>query len=152
MVSLERQINEAKKCILVCANCHRGIHAGYYKVPDNYESLFDEQQAQYLLEKNQEIKEGKKHYCKSCGKLLNNNSTYCLECGHKVQRVVGRPTRRVVERPTRQELKNLIRNQPFTQIAKKYNISDNAIRKWCIYEKLPTKKSFIHSFSDIEYR
>jgi predicted HNH restriction endonuclease len=42
MVSLERQINEAKKCILVCANCHRGIHAGYYKVPDNYESLFDE--------------------------------------------------------------------------------------------------------------
>ena len=159
MVSLERQINEAKKCILVCANCHRGIHAGYYKVPDNYESLFDEQQAQYLLEKNQEIKEGKKHYCKSCGKLLNNNSTYCLECGHKVQRVVERPTRRVVERPTRrvverptrQELKNLIRNQPFTQIGKKYNISDNAIRKWCIYEKLPTKKSFINSLTDEQW-
>ena len=97
------------------------------------------------------IKEGKKHYCKSCGKLLNNNSTYCLECGHKVQRVVERPTRRVVERPTRQELKNLIRNQPFTQIAKKYNISDNAIRKWCIYEKLPTKKSFINSLTDEQW-
>lgn len=45
MVSLDRQINEARKCILVCANCHRGIHAGYYQVPDNYKSLFDEQQA-----------------------------------------------------------------------------------------------------------
>lgn len=143
MVSLERQINEAKKCILVCANCHRGIHAGYYKVPDNYKSLFDEQQAQYLLEKNQEIKEGKKHYCKSCGKLLNNNSIYCLECSHKIQRVV--------ERPTRQELKNLIRNYPFTQIAKKYNVSDNAIRKWCICEKLPTKKSFINSLTDEQW-
>ena len=39
---------------------------------------------QYLLEKNQETKERKKHYCKSCGKLLNNNSTYCLECGYKI--------------------------------------------------------------------
>ena len=149
MVSLERQINEAKKCILVCANCHRGIHAGYYKVPDNYESLFDEQQAQYLLEKNQETKERKKHYCKSCGKLLNNNSTYCLECGHKVQRVVERPARRVVERPTRQELKNLIRILPFTQIAKKYNVSDNAIRKWCIHEKLPAKKRFINEIQNM---
>lgn len=36
MVSLDRQINEAHKCILVCANCHRGIHAGYYKVPENW--------------------------------------------------------------------------------------------------------------------
>lgn len=36
MVSLERQINEAKKCILVCSNCHKGIHAGYYQVPSNY--------------------------------------------------------------------------------------------------------------------
>ena len=36
MVSLERQINEAKKCILVCSNCHKGIHAGYYQVPPNY--------------------------------------------------------------------------------------------------------------------
>ena len=151
MVSLERQINEAKKCILVCANCHRGIHAGYYKVPDNYESLFDEQQAQYLLEKNKEIKEGKKHYCKSCGKLLNNNSTYCLECCHKVQRVVERPTRRVVERPTRQELKNLIRNQPFTKNTKKYNISDNAIRKWCEKFDLPRKKTDISKYSDEEW-
>ena len=96
-----------------------------------------------LLEKNQEIKEGKKHYCKSCGKLLDNNSTYCLECSHKIQRVV--------ERPTRQELKNLIRTQPFTKIANKYNVSDNAIRKWCISEKLPTKKSFINSLTDEQW-
>ena len=36
MKSLDKQIIEAKKCILVCSNCHRGIHAGYLQVPDNY--------------------------------------------------------------------------------------------------------------------
>ena len=32
----EDVLNELKKCICVCANCHRGIHAGYYQIPDNY--------------------------------------------------------------------------------------------------------------------
>ena len=36
MKSLEKQLKEAKKCILVCANCHRGIHAGYIEIPKNY--------------------------------------------------------------------------------------------------------------------
>ena len=27
--ALDKQLQELKKCILVCANCHRGIHAGY---------------------------------------------------------------------------------------------------------------------------
>lgn len=33
--SLEKQLQELKKCILVCSNCHRGIHAGYLQVPKN---------------------------------------------------------------------------------------------------------------------
>lgn len=31
-ISLERCIEEAKKCILVCSNCHRGIHSGDVKI------------------------------------------------------------------------------------------------------------------------
>lgn len=143
MVSLDKQIKEARKCILVCSNCHKGIHAKYYEVPDNWKDLFDEKQAQYLLEQNEEIKKGKKHYCKRCGKLLNNNTTYCVECGQIVQRVV--------ERPTREELKNLIRTKPFTQIGKVYGVTDNSIRKWCKLENLPTKKSDINFFTDQEW-
>lgn len=144
MVSLERQINEAKKCILVCSNCHKGIHAGYYQVPPNYQDLFDNEQAEYLLQMNKEIKEGKKHYCQRCGKLLNFNTTYCLDCSHIIQRRV--------ERPDRETLKQLIRNQSFVAIGKQYGVSDNAIRKWCISMNLPTKKTEINLYNDIQWK
>lgn len=143
MVALDKQIKEARKCILVCANCHRGIHAGYYQVPDNYQQFFNEEQAQYLLQQNEEIKHGKKHYCQRCGKILSTNASYCVECSHIMQRKVNRIDRA--------ELKQLIRTQPFTQIAKKYGVTDNAIRKWCIKENLPSKKKEINSLSDEEW-
>ena len=143
MVSLDRQINEARKCILVCANCHRGIHAGYYEVPENWKELFDEEQAQFLLIQNEEIRKGKKHYCKQCGKLISNNTTYCRECFSIAQRVV--------ERPSREELKQLIRTKSFVSIGKSYGVTDNAIRKWCRKENLPTKKTEINLLSDEEW-
>ena len=143
MVALDKQIKEARKCILVCANCHRGIHAGYYQVPDNYQQFFNEEQAQYLLQQNEEIKHGKKHYCQRCGKILSTNASYCVECSHIMQRKVNRVDRA--------ELKQLISTQPFTQIAKKYGVTDNAIRKWCIKENLPSKKKEINSLSDEEW-
>lgn len=142
-ISLDRQINEAKKCILVCANCHRGVYAGYYQVPENYQELFDNKQAEYLLKMNKEIKEGKKHYCKRCGKLLDYNTTYCVECGHIIQRVA--------ERPDRDTLKQLIRQESFVSIGKKYEVSDNAIRKWCASMNLPTKKTDINLYTDSEW-
>lgn len=143
MVALDRQIKEARKCVLVCANCHRGIHAGYYQIPDNYQQFFNEEQAQYLLQQNEEIKHGKKHYCQRCGKILSTNASYCVECSHIMQQKV--------DRPNREELKQLIRTQPFTQIAKKYGVTDNAIRKWCIKEHLPSKKTEINILSDEEW-
>lgn len=32
--SWERVLNEAKKCVLVCANCHREIHEGVREAPE----------------------------------------------------------------------------------------------------------------------
>lgn len=58
---------------------------------------------------------------------------------------------RKVERPNREELKYLIRTLPFTQIGKMYGVSDNAVRKWCDFEKLPRKKKEINSYSDSEW-
>lgn len=34
----------------------------------------------------------------------------------------------------------MIKNISFTQIGKKYNVSDNAIRKWCKFYELPYRK------------
>lgn len=60
-------------------------------------------------------------------------------------------TKRTVTRPSRKELKQLIRTKPFTEIGKMYGVSDNSIRKWCDFEKLPRKKKDINSYSDEEW-
>jgi uncharacterized protein YjcR len=52
---------------------------------------------------------------------------------------------------TREELKKLIRIMPFTQIGQKFNVSDNAIRKWCDKYNLPHKSSEIKKISNDEW-
>ena len=59
--------------------------------------------------------------------------------------------KRVAERPDRDTLKNLIRTTSFLQIGKKYNVSDNAVRKWCIAYNLPSKVSIIKTISDEDW-
>ena len=52
---------------------------------------------------------------------------------------------------TREELKQLIRTQTFVSIGQQFNMSDNAIRKWCIKYNLPSKKKDISPYSDEEW-
>lgn len=78
--------------------------------------------------------------CPKCGKLKSYSALLCIDCTKKESRII--------ERPSREELKQLIRTLPFTQIAKKYNVSDNAIRKWCDFEKLPRTKKEINQYDD----
>ena len=137
--SLEAQLTELKKCILVCANCHRGIHANELTVPSNWRDFYNEEIANQLRE---EIK-GKKYYCKICGKEKSRTGVLCAECAAKEQRIV--------KRPSREELKSLIRNTSFVKIGLQFNVSDNAVRKWCIAEKLPSKKSEINKYSNEEW-
>lgn len=109
----------------------QGINTGRYWKRDNinYPIRKPKQQAQ--------------HYCIDCGKPIDRQAIRCVECSHKAQRKV--------ERPSREELKNLIRTTPFTHIAKKYGVSDKAIVKWCISENLPKKVSDIKKYSDEEW-
>ena len=84
-----------------------------------------------------------KNYCKICGKEIDKQATHCVQCSYLLSRKV--------ERPNREELKKLIRTEPFTTIAKRYGVSDNAIRKWAIVENLPYKKTEIKKYSDEEW-
>ena len=143
--ALNLQLEEMKKCILVCANCHRGIHQGIYKVPDDWKKFYDEEIANELLENLQKTKEHKLYYCQRCGKeIASKTAKYCVDCGHKVQQTC--------DRPDRESLKELIRNKPFTQIAKIYSVSDNAIRKWCDSYSLPRKKTEIDKYTEEEWK
>ena len=88
----------------------------------------------------------KKYYCQDCGKEISKRSQRCQECASKIKRIA------LEDMPvTREELKDMIRNLPFTQIGIKYNVSDNAIRKWCDKFNLPKRKSDIKKYSDIDW-
>lgn len=44
------------------------------------------------------------------------------------------------EKPSKEELNKLIHEKSFVEIGRMYNVSDNAIRKWCKLYGLPFKK------------
>ena len=138
--ALESQLEEARKCVLLCANCHRGVHAGYLELPLGVELSFNEERARELIEEKQR----KIYRCERCGAEITHKAKLCVECASLASRKV--------DRPSRDELKNLIREKPFTHIAKDYSVSDNAIRKWCDSYGLPSKKKEINAFSDEEWK
>lgn len=121
-------LNNSKNNLQVlCPNCH--------SLTSNYKAL------------NKSGREGRsqsrKNYCIDCKKEISAGAIRCRECSDK---------NRVTEKPiTREELKQLIRFKPFTEIGKLYNVSDNAIRKWCAGYNLPTKKKDIKAYSDEEW-
>ena len=89
------------------------------------------------------IKKESHNFCVDCKKEINKKATRCKECELK---------RRSSLLPiTKEELKDLIREKPFTEIGKIFGVSDNAIRKWCDKYGLPRNKSVINSYSDIEW-
>jgi hypothetical protein len=82
--------------------------------------------------------------CPYCGKEIFWTSKTCADCSHMLQR-------RVSERPSREQLKALVRQKPFLQIASMYGVSDNTIKKWCYRENIPNKTSVIRDMSDEEW-
>lgn len=86
-----------------------------------------------------------KSICPICGEGKDKHSEVCFNCYHQYY------NRKVKERPTREELKQKIRTTPFTQIGKEYNISDNAIRKWCKGYNLPSKAKEIKQYTEEEW-
>lgn len=81
--------------------------------------------------------ERKTKICPVCGKnKINLQSEMCIEC---------RSAERRKNIPEREELKHLIMNQPFVKVGEIYNVSDNAVRKWCKMYDLPyTRKDIQH--------
>ena len=95
--------------------------------------------------KNKNHKEKKIKYCLDCGKIISNKSIRCLECEIKNRKTDE------VKGLSREELKKLIRNTSFTKIGKMFNVSDNAVRKWCDKYHLPKKVSEIKKYTDEEW-
>ena len=83
-----------------------------------------------------------KYYCEDCGCEISQGAIKCLSCRNKEK------SKNI---PDRDKLKNLVRNTSFVQIGKKYNVTDNAVRKWCDKYGLPKRTREIKQYSEEEW-
>ena len=89
----------------------------------------------------------KKNNCKDCGKEISEFAERCKQCENKFRKIEASNDYPV----SREELKKLLRTTSFLQIGKLFNVSDNAIRKWCRNLNLPCRSHDIKKMSDEEW-
>lgn len=85
-----------------------------------------------------------KNICPRCGNNKSGRAKLCLDCYNQYKADLA-------HRPNREKLKDEIRNYSFLKIGRMYDVSDNAVRKWCDYYNLPRHSKEIHSYSDEDW-
>lgn len=121
---------EAKKCCMVCANCHREIeHSGkefdlkctfneqiYYDTLDNLVAPFKKEKEEQLKLRKQQ----KEQY--------------------------------EANKPDRMKLKELIRNNSISEVGRMFQVAHTTIYRWCRKFNLPDSKKEINNYSDEEWK
>lgn len=119
-------ITELQKCVSLCCRCHREYHAGLIAEEEIGKIHKERWEKIGKIQENLKVKSKhiQKKKCKVCNKpLIKTQKEYCsVECSSK-----GRRKRK---RPSKKELSKEIKEHSFLALGKKYQVSDNAIRKW----------------------
>ena len=123
---------------------HTAYHHGRYAIQDE-EGIY------YCPDKGIKIDEKyiKNNKCLDCGKLIYSGATRCRKCFEKYRNLHLPNSNKL--KPNRDELKEKIKTMSFLKIGKLYNVSDNAIRKWCKKYNLPYKYNDIKNITDDEW-
>mgnify|MGYP003659458535 CR=1 FL=1 len=113
--------NEIKNLKILCPNCHA-------KTPTYRGKNKKSKKSQTIKNKEQIIRTKKIYNCLFCNIVLSGKckTGLCSSCHSKSQRKVERP-------PVEQLLKE-VEESSYLAVAKKYGVSDNAIRKWIKYK------------------
>jgi hypothetical protein len=131
-LGIRKCLLEAEKCVLLCAICHRKIHAG----------IIDISESKYFYNKdlaNEYISSGKtvpssherlerrkkvliKNYCIDCGKEITKRSKRCWDC--------NAINSRTVERPDINTLLKDIETLGYNGTGRKYGVHASTIHKW----------------------
>ena len=94
-----------------------------------------------------------KNRCIDCGTIIDNKAIRCKQCFLIKKRNIIKLNNNLYSFnfPSRESLKYQIRMLPFTSVAKLYNVTDNAVRKWCDKYGLPRKSGDIKKYSEEEW-
>jgi len=119
--------NRIENLRLLCPNCHSQTETYCNKTKNSkcndYRKKmyikYKDSTIEKILQKKQKTK--KENFC-ICGKKIKESSNYCKKCYNLKQRKV--------ERPTYEQLLKDIKELNYTNTGKKYDVSDNTIRKW----------------------
>lgn len=113
---------ELDKCVLVCATCHREVHAGFVSI--NLETL--PPPVDIEIKTHDVIR---LHFCNDCGDRVYRQSEHCVKCSSIKKRKVARPEK--------DELAKLLWEYPTVQLGLRWGVSDKAIEKWAKNWNLP---------------
>jgi Zn finger protein HypA/HybF involved in hydrogenase expression len=111
--------NRIENLQLLCPNCHTQT--------DTYARHNTSKNSGFVIKNIEELKDSIEHikpkYCKNCGKEITNGSNeYCShECAQKASRKFEVSSTQLIE-----DFKEL---KSFTAVGRKYNVSDNAIKR-----------------------
>jgi len=143
--SYKKMLLEIRKCICVCSNCHRKIHAGKIETPEiciNTNWVNDElvrligkpnkSRWKYSARRkdckqgNKLSKEERKRICSSCNKDFIRKHKGQIFCSMACSKI----SQRKVERPDKKQLKKEIEKFGYKGTGRKYGVVDNTIKKW----------------------
>lgn len=119
-------VEELRKCVCLCSNCHREVHSGITIIPKNIPKFNENFKDKPLPEKP-------KHPCKECGKLTIITQTFCsVKCSSL--------NKEIANWPTNEELKKLVDTHGYCATGRMFGVSDNAVRKRLNKKTNNTKK------------
>lgn len=132
--SWDKLKKELDKCDLVCSNCHKEIESKnydfrYHKIMNSIDFSKDsnEQIADNLVCKQKhDVKT-----CDLCKRHVTKKSKICKYCYISQYKS---------NKPSKEWLEQLIYTLPFLEIGKIYGVTDNTVRKWCLFYKIEIPK------------
>jgi len=123
--------NELINLQVICPNCHAIItkHNQQNKKQAKQKTInftknqLKEKFTNSIKNKSKRIKDNSDNINNCiCGAVIKNNSKLCVKCYNEKQRTIIRPPH--------EQLLNEINELGYSATGRKYNVSDNAIRKW----------------------